>query len=648
MLRWSLLNEYYSLCILLVLFVRYYIYERNVAQTDRRRLFVRCLLLSMGYILLNVVCVVALDHPDVVPRWVNIGLNTAYFLASIGLCSLYAFLLFDAMLAHVYDKHCLRRAKIVLLVITSLATVLTLVNLFTGVIFRIDEAGVYQRGPINRIFYCFLLLELFFLCLCYFRNRTSVSDKMLYLIKSLPLIVVFLCVLQFLYPDVLLNGTICAMASLMIYIGFRSNTEDHDALTGVNSRKAFMDELVLRSGNGQSVHLIQVSMLHVGEINTMHGHDVGDAFLYEVAHYLQHCCPNVQVFRTGGTTFTLLLPLRDEQEAESRLSMIRTRLEAAWELGEITCRMPVAMMEMRRENLAEAPSQVVKQVEYAMGLAKSTGSLVRFDETLRDEMDRRAQLLALLRRSIDEGRFRVHYQPLYCCHKDIFCSAEALLRLSDDDGTPISPEVFIPLAEESGLIEEMTWVVLEDICQVLKDERFPGLQSVSINLSMKQLQDPTLPSQIRDRLDRRGIAPSRLKVEITERFLLHDAAYARIQLEELQALGIEVYMDDFGTGYSNLSNVLQFPFSFIKLDRSLIAPVAENQQALAMVRALIKLFGEMGKRVVAEGVEREEQVKLLRELGIDMIQGYYYARPIVQEDLIPYFADAAEKKDTSL
>lgn len=637
MLHWSLLNEIYSFCILFILFIRYYLYERNTAQTIQRRIFVRCLCGGMGFIVLNIICVLALEHSDVVPRWSNIGLNTLYFFASIVLCSTYAYLLFDAMLAHVYDKHCLRRARIMLLTVTSLAVALILANLFTGMIFTVDANGVYQRGPLNSIFYFLPLTEIFFLCICYFRNRRSVGDQMIYLIKSLPLILLLICGLQLLYPDVLLNGTVCAVTSLMIFLAFRSSTEDHDALTGVNSRRAFLGELALRTGAGQSVQMISVSLLNLSDLNTRYAHTVGDALLYEVAQFLRRSSREADVYRTGGATFVLLLPLGEDAEADRLLSVIESRMASPWQIGEVSCILKIALAELRCRDLNDSPEMIVEQLEYTIAQAKGADVPIRFDDAIRAQMEDRTRLLALIRRSIDEGRFSVHYQPLYCCHKDIFCSAEALLRLSDEEGRPISPERFIPLAEENGLIEALTDIVLDDICRRFASETLPELQSVSINLSMRQLLDPELPAMIRARLDRDGIPPARIKVEITERFLLHDAAYARRQLEALQTLGIEVYMDDFGTGYSNLANVLQFPFSFIKLDRSLITPIVENKQATAMVSALIELFGNMDKRVVAEGVETAEQAALLRAMGIDMIQGYHYARPMLGEHLTAYF-----------
>ncbi len=637
---WTLLGECYSFVILLVLFIRYLFYRRTTMQNARSRLFVKCLLFSMCFIILNVTCTLCLRYVDF-PSGVHTAINTVYFLSSIPLCSLFGYLLFDAVLEHVYDKHCLRRAQIMLMIVTVAATALTFINLFTGWVFRIDGNGVYHRGPINRVYYAFLLLEVVFLGICYFRNRKSVSDKVFTVVRCIPVIVILLCALQFLFPRVLFNGSFCALVSLVIFIAFRSTTEDYDALTGAKSRKAFMEELSLRTNNNQAVHLIEVSVRNMLEVNTRYSYAVGDAVLYEVARYLGRCAPKVQVFRTSGTTMTVLLPLVSEEEAEENLQTIIHRMRSLWKLGEIECHLTVAVAELRSTNLEGRGVEILEKLEYAKGLAEKDSSLVRYDGIIQEQLERRSATLKLIRRSIQERKFYVHYQPVYCCHRDLFCSAEALLRLKDEEGNPVSPAVFIPLAEESGMIEEMTWIVLEDVCRLLTSGVFPNLQYVTINLSMKQLQDPEMPRRIRAYLDEHNVAPERIKVEITERFLLYDTQYARQQMELLQTLGIDICMDDFGTGYSNLTNVLQFPFGFIKLDRSLIKPLTCNEHAVVMVTSLTKLFRDIGKRVVAEGVENEEEVALLRNIGVDMIQGFHFARPTSVDSLGRYFDEQA-------
>jgi EAL domain-containing protein (putative c-di-GMP-specific phosphodiesterase class I) len=290
---------------------------------------------------------------------------------------------------------------------------------------------------------------------------------------------------------------------------------------------------------------------------------------------------------------------------------------------------------MRCSKLKGTPSEIVEQLEYTHLIAKERRGVVSFDDSVRFRMVRRTHLIELIRRSIEQQRFQVWYQPLRCCHVESFCGAEALLRLYEEDGSPVPPDVFIPLAEETGLICDLTWIVLDDVCRLLSSGK-TELTSVSVNLSMQQLLEPDLPSRIGEYLERYALKPESLKLEITERFVLNDAEYARKLLEELRAIGVSIVMDDFGTGYSNLSSVLQYPFSQVKLDRSLIDTIPDNAQADMMVEALLQLFHNMNMTVVAEGVEERVQAEYLKAQGVDMIQGYYYARPMPLEKLIKF------------
>lgn len=638
-MQWSLLGEFYSFFILFILFLRYHWYERQVAMTRRRMLFTRSLLLSMCSIVVNVICVKSLENPGLLPVWLNISLNTLYFLLSVFMCSFLAYLLFDATLEHVYDKHCLARAKIMLKIVTGIAVIILVLNLFTGILFYFDENGLYQRGVLNKMLYILPIVELVFLGVCYYRNRASVGTRMVYVMRSIPPLIILLVLLQFNFPNVLLNGTLSATVSLIIFIAFRTSTEEWDNLTGAGSRGAFMSELLLRSASKQSVHFVQVTPLSMSEVNLQYSYTVGDALLYEISNYLRKTFPQGRLFRTASVTFTLMLPYDKDEDADRVLEQISSRLNEEWVLGEIKTQVSFAVSEMRSSQLAEKPSEVVEQLEYTHVLAKENRNIVRFDNSVRSRMVRRSHLIELIQRSIEQGRFQVWYQPIRCCHHDVFCSAEALLRLNEEDGSPVPPNVFIPLAEETGLICELTWIVLENVCELLSTGK-TELHSVSVNLSMQQLLDPDLPLKIRKYLDKYGVEAERLKLEITERFVLNDAEYARCLLEELRAIGVSVVMDDFGTGYSNLSSVLQYPFSQVKLDRSLIDTIPENAQATMMVDALMQLFHNMNMIVVAEGVEEKVQADYLTGHGVDMIQGYYYARPMPREKLIKFLAQS--------
>lgn len=644
MVRWSLLSEFFSLFILAVLFLRYYCYEWRVAFTGMRKLYLVCLGASAASILLDICGALTISYSPRIPLWLNILVNSCYFFVTVVTCSLFAYLLFCLVLEHVYDKRCLKRAVRVLVVLTAFYILLVAANLFTGLLFYFDESGFYQRGPLNRLVYALPLTELFLLIICYFRNRSSAGKPLIHVMRSLPPIVLLLSLFQLAYPEALLNGMLCAMASLIIFLCFQSHINDRDGLTGIRSRGNFLTELSLRIAGCQPLHIITVSLLTFSDVNFQYGHTVGDAVLYEVAQSLDRLFPQGRAFRISSLTFALTLPWTSQKRADSCLEIVQQRFRAPWVLGDIRCQLSFCMADLRCDG-QEAADQVMEQLEYTLSLAKEERAVIRFDKEVRRRLEEKQAMIAIMRRSIQERRFRVWYQPLYCCQERTFRSAEALLRLSDYSGAPVSPNVFIPLAEETGMIGELTWIVLEEVCRLLSSGQAPGLQAVSLNLSMQQLLDPHLADRIQRYLTEYHLTPDRLKVEITERFLLHDARYAKRQLESLTSIGVELLMDDFGTGYSNLSSVLNFPFSCIKFDRSLIQQIPEDPQAVQMLRTLTGLFHDMEKILVMEGVETAAQSACALEAGADMIQGFYYAHPMPVEELVACFAAQQTEKN---
>ena len=545
--RWFLLAEFFSLLVLGIIFVRYYCYDWRVASNSRRKLFLYCLLSSCASIVLNILCVFTLSRPNVVPLWCNALLNTLYFLLSAVMCTLFAYFLMRLILGHVYDQRPLRLARRLLMTVAMLFVILVALNPLTGLLFYFDENGYYQRGPMNQIGYIFLFLDLLILGVCYFQSRSSVSTQMRYVMRSLPPLVLVLTLLQLAYPEILLNGALSAVTVLILFIAFQSHTSDRDSLTGVRSHNNFLTELSLRLASQQPIHIIMVSLLSLSEINLRHGHSVGDAVLYEAARYLDQFSPCGRAFRPGDATFSLVLPWTSAQQADRDLETVRARFQAPWVLGSLSCRSDFCMTDLHCGNAPNTTAeQVMEWLEYAMSLAKAEHGTVRFDEQIAARLQRKQDLIALMRHAIKEKHFQVWYQPIYCCQEDRCRSAEALLRLTDQENTLILPSAFISLAEETGMIEDLTWMALEEVCRLLSSERVPGLEAVSVNLSMQQLLDKDLTHHLLELLGSYGVTPNQLRLEITERFLLHDAQYARQQLDALRAGGFQIHMDDFG------------------------------------------------------------------------------------------------------
>lgn len=638
MVKWSLAAELLAAMMIVVLMAYYR--EKKLAVTRKGKVYRSCLGLSLATVLLNAVCVYTIKHTEQVPRAVNLILNSAYFLVAVLTCSVIVLYLCYLILEHVYDKRHLRRALLCISGGTLGYLLLILWNLSSGVLFSFDPGGNYRRGPLNRIGYALMAAELLLLAVCYVQNRASVNRPMVKLMHTLPPLAIFLAAFQLAYPQVLLNGMMMAMADLILFISFQSSRIETDGLTGIGNRNSFFAELSLRVAGRQQFQIVLLSLQQFVTINQRFGHQRGDAFLYEVARYLDGLCRQARAFRFGNVEFAVVFPWRGETEATDNLQKLRERFQRNWRLGEVETRLTARFAELICTGQSWSPTQIIEGLEYGLRLAKAgPEDTVRFNERTAALLEKERMLVNIMRRSVLEQRFQVWYQPIYDCRSGAFTSAEALLRLQDYEGNMISLAEFIPLAEETGLIGELSWIVLEGTCRLLGSGRVPDLRSVSINLSMQQFAEQELISRIVDSLDRNGVSHDRLKVEITERVLLQDMDRMRTAMAEMASRDIHFYLDDFGTGYSNLSCVLDLPFECVKLDQSLVAEFPDDQRADLLVRTLVCLFHNMGLQVMAEGVEAVPQAETLARYGADWIQGYYYARPMPESELIPFLKE---------
>ena len=276
---------------------------------------------------------------------------------------------------------------------------------------------------------------------------------------------------------------------------------------------------------------------------------------------------------------------------------------------------------------ADSPTDLIKNADMALYRAKAEGrGLTRFYEAAMDEaLRQRRQLETDLRIAVGNADLAVHYQPLADLESGTILGFEALLRWNHPQLGPISPDVFIRLAEESGLILKLGEWVLREACR--EAARWTPPLKLAVNLSPLQFMHDDLVGSVERVLEETGLDPSRLDLEVTEGLLIKDAGGALAILERLKALGVQISMDDFGTGYSSLSYFRMFPFDKVKIDRSFVADMIANPQARAIIRSVIGLGRGLGVPVVAEGVETPEQLDALRDEGCDQVQGYLISRP---------------------
>lgn len=418
----------------------------------------------------------------------------------------------------------------------------------------------------------------------------------------------------------------------------------HDALTGLANRARFADRLevaLLRSARvAKPVAVLFMDLDNFKSVNDSLGHGIGDRLLIEVARRVSECLrPGDTVARFGGDEFTFLLEDADVDDAvliaKRILSELRTPFLVDAREFFVRASIGVAVSNESRRDVEE----LVRAADVAMYSAKAGGKN-RYDvyeQTMHTATVERLELLRDLEHALERKQFVVYYQPIISVNTQRVAGFEALVRWQHPKRSIVLPSRFISLAEECGVIAPLgRWVLLE-ACRRATEWYATGLVDadslISVNVSAVQLQQATFVSEVASILDETGLDPNRLALEITESTMMHDPVWTANTLTQLKALGVRIAIDDFGTGYSSLSSLRQFPFDILKIDKSFIDSVADSTPEHKLTRTIIDLGQTLSVQIVAEGIERPEQLSSLRSLGCQLGQGYYFARPMSAEDL---------------
>jgi diguanylate cyclase (GGDEF)-like protein len=425
----------------------------------------------------------------------------------------------------------------------------------------------------------------------------------------------------------------------------------HDALTGLPNRVLFRDETaesLIRRKPQHTLALLYIDLDHFKAVNDTLGHPVGDSLLILVSKRLCACLrEDDHVARLGGDEFAIVLnsnPPPDETTAlaERIIESVAKPYEINGQQVIVGVSIGVAMAPIDGTDA----DRLMQSADMALYRAKREGGNVHcfFEPEMDARMHERRCLELALRKAVASNALQVYYQPLVGVKSNQVEEFEALLRWNDPERGSIPPSVFIPLAEETGLINEIGSWVLKRACQ--DAVTWPEEISVAVNISPLQFRTRTLVLNVVSALESSGLKPNRLELEITEGVLLNDTESTLATLKQLQQLGVRIAMDDFGTGYSSLSYLRKFNFNKVKIDRSFVGELDKTADSLAIVRAVSGLCASLGIDITAEGVETPEQLKTLREEGCTQIQGYLIGRPCPASDVPAYFeaeARAARK-----
>jgi diguanylate cyclase (GGDEF)-like protein len=411
----------------------------------------------------------------------------------------------------------------------------------------------------------------------------------------------------------------------------RSLTDD---LTGLANRKRLGADTAA-AVQDEDVSLVLLDLDRFKEVNDTLGHHVGDQLLVAVARRLQSALrPGDTVARLGGDEFALLLPGAGADVAIKAAVRARVALSEPFVLGGLLIDVAASA------GIAVSPEHgmdvdvLLQHADVAMYLSKESGEVEVYDSARDRNSTTRLALLGELRRALELDELELHYQPKADLATGRVVGVEALVRWRHPERGLIPPDDFIPLAERSGLIGQLTaWVVDAGLRQTAAWRARGWELGLAVNVTVKDLCGDELVDVVARGLARYAVPSGSLQLEVTEGSLFADSARARLTLKRLEALGVSLSLDDFGTGWSSLVQLRQLPVSEIKVDRSFVSRMVEDPRDAAIVRSVVDLGRGLGMRVVAEGVEDDATWQLLNELGCDRAQGWWLSRALAAEDL---------------
>ena len=419
----------------------------------------------------------------------------------------------------------------------------------------------------------------------------------------------------------------------------------HDEMTGLANRSTFMAALdaaieAARVGHEPLV-VFYIDVDRFKDINDSLGHDVGDGLLRVVARRLRAITdPRDLVARIGGDEFAIVRDsIRDNASAERFAQELIATLATPCQANghDVTTTASIGILPIDAQAIP-APDAVLalKRADIAMYRAKAQGRnrWCLFSPEMDVELQARRQLEQMIRRANADESFELHFQPLYDDRHGRPVGFEALLRLPDGRGGHVAPGVFIPVAEDMGLVSSIGAWVLRRACKVAS--RWPDGVRVAVNLSPAQFADGSVVAAVEAALRESGLAPHLLELEITEGLLLDETERVMRDLHALRALGTSIVMDDFGTGYSSLSYLWKFPFDKIKIDRSFVSALSDADPSVGnIVRTIVALGQQLHLKVTAEGVETELQARFLHDAECDQLQGFLLGRPVPERQVGP-------------
>lgn len=516
---------------------------------------------------------------------------------------------------------------------------IALVNPFTGSAFYYSNDLLYHRGPVMTILYviafCYLAVSfvmLFFL-------HSSLPNNKFISIMACMICETFGVVFQLFFPYILVEHFVLAFGFMCILFSIENEEEIYNPVTKVYNRLFLMNKTKSLIESKIRFKIVVLKIINLNYYSIILGMDFINNVLHDIAEWLSKTVGKEYVYDCDAGNFIIMFYQNDHEKISSLERDIYNKFSSDWTYSNIDLSLNVKLCTL------EIP-KMVSNVESIMSIVNSDiqKSDIRISMLTEKEIlliKRRNAVQRAIQKALYTNSFQVYYQPIYDCKANKIHSAEALIRLYDEDLGFISPEEFIPIAEKNGTIIEIGQFVFDNACRFYSKKALhsKGIEFIEINLSPVQCMHRNLPLEFGQSLQKYGVSASSINLEITENAAINSPEAFNQTIQDLRNMRFCFSLDDYGSGYSNASNIFNLDFDYIKVDKSILWNADERASAKIVLNNTVEMIRQMNLKVIMEGVQTAEQKNYISSRGIDYIQGFYFSSPLPEADFLKYIED---------
>lgn len=605
------------------------------------------LLITAFYAVIYDVCAVSLDNMHSSAIGLNYLMHCGYIIIRNAITPM--FCCYIISLTDTWHFVIKRKRNIVLSVIPFvLIVLLTISSPFTKFIVDIGPDGSYSRGSLFVILYAVAAYyTAFALAYCIYYYKHLGLEKFVSLAFIVPMQAIAI-IIQFIKPDLLCEMFCTALALLLIMLTIQRPDAKNDVVSGLYKQSAFDETIKLSTSVHKSFAIIYIHSVNHGALSSylplksmrlltrLVGQKLIDiAYKYEL---------DATAYNLEEGNYSMIITDDDMAKLEDVAGTILEDLNKDFEVFESTISVPFNICTVKMpEEIGNLDSLIllekdINQSKYSYSVVSASELTAKKNYVLMSKMD------AILKKAIEDQSFEVYYQPIYSLKDNRFNSAEALIRLNTEEFGFIRPDLFIPIAEETGLIHKIDMLVFRKVCEFISGDEFEklGLDYIEVNLSVAQCMRDNLSSELLSVMNEYQIAHSKINLEITETAAEYSQKNILSNVNSLHSNGINFSLDDFGTGYSNMIRIASLPINIIKLDKS-FTWADKNSELSAILENTISMAKKMDLEIVVEGVETKDMLERFHKLECEYIQGFYFSKPLPKDQFIQFIDDTRDK-----